>query len=62
MWNNIFRFYTYPDPVPSKSFVQVFVPNPITFSGVKLDVALYVVVTSKDPFRIYVLDGKVCVS
>ena len=57
--NFLLRFYKYPDPVPRESFIQTLIPNPIKFSGYKLDVAIYAVITSVDPFRIYVLEGMI---
>ena len=39
-------------------FVQLVIPNPLTVGGHKFDLAYHVLVTSFDPPRIYLLDGK----
>lgn len=41
-------------PIDEPCIVSRYVPNPLLINGLKFDVRIYVLVTSMDPWRIYV--------
>ena len=41
-------------PRGNKSLVQQYIPNPLLVEGYKMDIRVYVVVTSWDPLRVYI--------
>ena len=40
------------------SFIQEFVEDPLLIDGYKFDIGIYTMITSIDPLRIYIFEGK----